>query len=528
MIDKIAITNFKRFRNEIVEFNEDVNILVGDNETGKSTLLEAIYLVLTKKINGKLLEAELTPYIFNLEAAEVYLKSLDTDTPLQPPSIILELWFRENASYPRFRGNNNSLKQDAMGMKLIISFNDIFQVEYDELLSKKAIKSVPVDFYKIEWLGFDNNPFYPKQAPGCSLIDTSRTMLAAGSDSYLKEIISKSLNPTDKAALSMAYLGFRHEFNEHELLKQIDDHLLNNPSEITDSEIGVTLDLSQRSSWDRTLTMHVAGQPFENAGKGEQSKIKAMLALRNKSVGSEVILFEEPENHLSFSTMRTLMKRIQDHCAGKQLFVSSHSSYVINKLGLNNLILLSDASPKKFTDLSPSTYQYFQKLPGYDTLRVLLSKKVILVEGPSDELVVQRAYFNTYGVMPLDEGTDVISVKGLSFKRFLDLAKLLGRPAVVITDNDGDIANKITRKYADYSADFSIFTSQDESLTTLEPNIVDCNTLELLNGILGRDCADKTELREYMLNNKTTSAIAIFDSEEKITFPQYIQDAITK
>ena len=35
---------------------------------------------------------------------------------------------------------------------------------------------------------------------------------------------------------------------------------------------------------------------------------------------------------------------------------------------------------------------YFKKLPGYDTLRLVLAKRVILVEGPSDELVVQRAY----------------------------------------------------------------------------------------------------------------------------------------
>jgi predicted ATP-dependent endonuclease of OLD family len=33
------------------------------------------------------------------------------------------------------------------------------------------------------------------------------------------------------------------------------------------------------------------------------------------------------------------------------------------------------------------------KLPGYDTLRLILCNKAILVEGPSDELIVQKAYF---------------------------------------------------------------------------------------------------------------------------------------
>ena len=37
------------------------------------------------------------------------------------------------------------------------------------------------------------------------------------------------------------------------------------------------------------------------------------------------------------------------------------------------------------------TFEFFKKVAGYDTLRLILCKKSILVEGDSDELVVQRA-----------------------------------------------------------------------------------------------------------------------------------------
>ena len=69
--------------------------------------------------------------------------------------------------------------------------------------------------------------------------------------------------------------------------------------------------------------------------------------------------------------------------------------------------------------LPADTARYFSKLSGYDTLRLLLSEASILVEGDSDELVVQRAYMDGHGGrLPIQDGIDVVSV-GTSFLRFL-------------------------------------------------------------------------------------------------------------
>ena len=47
-IEKVIIQNFKKFKNPFeVKFNENINLLVGDNESGKSTILEAIHVALT-------------------------------------------------------------------------------------------------------------------------------------------------------------------------------------------------------------------------------------------------------------------------------------------------------------------------------------------------------------------------------------------------------------------------------------------------------------------------------------------------
>lgn len=65
-IEKVKIKNFKCFEDIFeVAFNQGVNIIVGNNEAGKSTLLEAIHLCLTGMLNGKYLRNELSPYLFN-------------------------------------------------------------------------------------------------------------------------------------------------------------------------------------------------------------------------------------------------------------------------------------------------------------------------------------------------------------------------------------------------------------------------------------------------------------------------------
>ena len=76
----------------------------------------------------------------------------------------------------------------------------------------------------------------------------------------------------------------------------------------------------------------------------------------------------------------------------------------------------------KFSELSEDTYNFFKKVAGYDTLRMILCKKAILCEGDSDELVIQKAYMQLNdGRLPIEDGIEVISV-GVSFLRFLEIA----------------------------------------------------------------------------------------------------------
>ena len=144
--------------------------------------------------------------------------------------------------------------------------------------------------------------------------------------------------------------------------------------------------------------------PFQYIGKGEQCVIKTKLALTaKKNAEATAILLEEPENHLSHARLNELIADLTDQHSEKQIIISTHSSFVANKLGLDHLIVLRDGNVVRISELEAS--DFFKKLAGYDTLRLALAKKAILVEGDSDELVVQRAYMDANGGrLPIQDG----------------------------------------------------------------------------------------------------------------------------
>jgi len=57
-IARIYIKNFKGFEDFQLELNPGMNIIVGDNEAKKTTILEAINLILSGNIDGKYLTPE--------------------------------------------------------------------------------------------------------------------------------------------------------------------------------------------------------------------------------------------------------------------------------------------------------------------------------------------------------------------------------------------------------------------------------------------------------------------------------------
>ncbi|EAH0476293.1 ATP-dependent endonuclease, partial [Listeria monocytogenes] len=198
----------------------------------------------------------------------------------------------------------------------------------------------------------------------------------------------------------------------------------------------------------------------------------------------------------------------------------------------------------RFTYLESTNF--FEKISGYDTLRLILCKKAILVEGDSDELILQRAYMDSNdGRLPVEDEVEIISV-GTSFLRFLEIARNLKISVKVVTDNDGDII-ALEKKYEDYIGvnkkknieicyDEHVYTGKltigkegnkkDFNYNTLEPLMLKANSLQAFNDIFGKAYSTEDELHKYMKQNKTDCALKIFSSTTNVEYPEYINRAI--
>lgn len=530
MIVKLVLKNFRKFEDATIPFEPRLNVLVGNNDSGKSTILEAIHLCLTKRWNGRYFEQVFSHHFITSAVTDAYVKEVRAGNHPKPPDLLVELYFKDVPALATLKGTNNSLKEDLPGYRLHAALDTDFEQDYQEFLSEPALVStIPSEFYKIEWTSFAGQPINPRLPKvKASLIDASRIRLQSGADYHLQNIIEQTLNLRQRALLARSFRVHQEGFASDDSINSINNALAKSGNSITKKDFTLQIDTSGSNGWESALSPHLDRLPFHFSGSGEQQKLKVLLAL-NRNVGdSHVILIEEPEAHLSFTNLNELVDRISKQSEGRQVIVATHSSFVVNKLGLEELLLLSNGSASKLSDLPEGTQDYFKKLPGYDTLRLVLAKKVALVEGPSDELVFQRAYIDRTGRRPIEDGVDVISVSGLSAKRFLDLAIPLQRTAVVLTDNDGDHKTNVEKRYAPYDSYsfISIRTGQDDALQTLEPQMLQANGLSLFQKILGRSFSTDNDVLNYMERHKTDVAVAIFDTDEDLNWPTYIEEAI--
>ncbi|HBH1341651.1 AAA family ATPase [Clostridioides difficile] len=536
-IRKLKIKNFKCFSDWFtVDFENGINILVGNNGTGKSTILEAINLVLTGTYHGKNIRNELTQYLFNKNIVENYIREVNEGVNVEPPKIIIEAYF--DAEMPSFLGDGNSEKtKDTPGICLSISFDEKYSNEY-KMLCKNKITSLPIEYYEVSWMSFARENITARSIPiKSAMIDTTSYTPTSGSDIYISRIVKNLLDDNEIINISQAHRLMKEQFSRDENIANINRKL----TETSNNELTISVDFGTKTSWESSLVTQLNEIPYNNIGKGTQCIVKTQLALSDHKIeNKQIVLLEEPECHLSYSNLNILLDKVNESVKEKQIIVTTHSSFVSNKLGLENLILLNRGKTLRLGDLSNETNLFFKRIAGYDTLRLLLSNKAILVEGDSDELIVQRAYMDSHnGKLPINDGIDIISV-GISFLRFLEIAKLLELRVSVITNNDGNI-DALNRKYSDYLGDnccenINIYfddstheyngSLENYNYNTLEPCIYRSNSMSILNEILNKSYEDPDDLLKYMKGHKTEVALKIFESDKAIEFPQYIKEGI--
>lgn len=258
-------------------------------------------------------------------------------------------------------------------------------------------------------------------------------------------------------------------------------------------------------------------------GTGEQVFIKTDFALERAGVNVDIILLEEPETHLSHTNLRKLVKKVADSQAG-QIFVTTHNSLISTRLELKNLLIMhkgAENGPTYLNDLDDETAEYFQKVPVANVIEFAISQKAILVEGPSEYMLFEKFYISIAGHKLENDNVHILDIRGLSFKRYLEIARLLHCKVAVITDNDHNVQKNCVDKYLNYVTydDIKVFYNTNEVLFTFEKVLYSYNN-KLCDELFG----DKAET--YMLHNKTEAAYSLLRQEKEIIVPEYIKEAI--
>ena len=76
IIRKIIVKNYKLLKDVEISLNPNINIFVGDNDSGKSTILEALSILTTGKLNGCAFERQLKTNMFTQEVRNLYIQNI--------------------------------------------------------------------------------------------------------------------------------------------------------------------------------------------------------------------------------------------------------------------------------------------------------------------------------------------------------------------------------------------------------------------------------------------------------------------
>lgn len=527
IITKVKIHNFKCYKQAEFDCNKKMNIFVGENGAGKSTLLYAIGLVLSGSYNQ--IEKQSLSTLFNTEIIEEFLQKKD-DSNL--PQLFVELYFdstlQEIKSNFHIEGRHNSDKIEAYGLSLRIVPHEEYIAEIKEALKNTEWEVFPFEYYKVEFITFSGKSYSSYTKPykfSYTMINTSLIDTNQETQKRIHEIYAENISEENRAKVNHSYRKSSQDFLEN--LKK--EHLLKE----TDLEFELHFDDTE-SAFKNAISVMKNKVDIKQLGQGEKVLMSVDNSYRHMKDTVKILLVEEPENHLSYQNLQKLVNLLSAD-SSVQVFIGTHSNMIASRLGINHLFFIDQAKIFKLQEMKEDTIRYFKKSTNQSLLNFILGKKIILVEGNAEYILMEKFFEMIHKKKPEDCQVSIISVDGLSFKRYLEIAETFENKKVgVITDNDRNYQKNIVEKYQDYRTipKIQIFSDNDNENNTFEVCIYN-NNKEFIEE---RKLTSSNDKLNFMLREKAEFALRLLEkleeleeleeSDERFEIPQYIREGI--
>ena len=476
-LQKMVIRNFRCFSEaQTIEFKKGLNVLVGENDSGKSAIIDAIRIVQGTTDQG---------------------------------------WYRVDIS--------DFYKEDMKSeINITLKFSDLSESEqaaFLECLSSEDVSGTIKPCLYVNWhckylLGFipprpsvaittginGDGVALPTEAKELLRVTylhplrDSYTNMQAGRNSRLSQIIQGIPNIdegiseyTDGMQLStLSIAGIANLSNallaKHPKLQQANhdiESILNSKMLLKGDNVDTKLEVAGMGTSDSkklvSLLEKLDLSAHSNGGMGRvglgTSNILSMACelLLNRGSGSSFLLIEEPEAHIHAQRQLRLVQSLQSGAnppnGNQQIIVTTHSPLLASVVNLENVTIVQAAKAyplsKGQTKLSNSDYIFLEKYLDSTKANLFFAKAVMIVEGPSEELLIPTIA-KLLGKDLTEYGVSIVNVRGIGMRRFArifqrtDEDNQLNTKVACVTDRDimPDCAPEICidSKYADPNA----------------------------------------------------------------------------
>ena len=539
-IEKVTINNYRSFRSFEAKLNQ-LTLVIGENDTGKTNFFTALSLALSgNQIDFK--HKRLSVSDINKDAVIDFLTSIineDTEENLlnKIPKVSVTVDFAD----PRDAYETALLAKwimadgDKETYKIRYEFKPKQDKDFLEVVKKsfagKGLDEInwftlPVELYDYQIVSVNNEkPIAYSELRHVSVhsINAERDDFSESSsmksNSIFTKLLMNTLSDDDKGQINSAYSEFFSAIENTDTFDKVIG--TNEDFENYDSiikQLECTPNLPNLKNILSNITLKYGDEFLYQKGLGQRNLIYILVLFAYyKSCGETFNLccIEEPEAHLSVNNLRLIRDFIEKSANNSgslvQTIISTHNPSIINKLKISNVLAFTGAKAVSLSDTPKKLVDYLRKRPNFDILKLLFANKVILVEGPTEEMLI-----NTYlSKQTTLNDIDVIPIGQRGYATFLDIWLTLNKDNQkkkigVIRDYDNSDAAKA--RHDAYDAAHGNVTVRTTTNYTLEIDLVEAeDNLALLNGLFKMD-GNLEEVSEHMINGKTARMLDVCDA----------------